>query len=90
MNSQYRLGDPATNGQLWELRHFSKRELEVLRLVSIGMTNADIARVLHISQNTVARPVQSILAKSGTANRAEAAVLATEHRLIDADDATHE
>jgi hypothetical protein len=38
----------------------------------------------------VARPVQSILAKSGTANRTEASVLATEYRLIDADDANHE
>jgi DNA-binding NarL/FixJ family response regulator len=60
----------------------SSRELEVLRLVSSGFTNADIANMLHISANTVAKHVRSILAKTGAANRAEAAVLASERGLL--------
>jgi DNA-binding NarL/FixJ family response regulator len=49
------------------------REAEVLRLISIGRTNADIAKALAISLNTVATHVRSILAKTGCSNRTEAA-----------------
>jgi DNA-binding CsgD family transcriptional regulator len=49
------------------------REVEVLRLIAIGRTNADIATVLTISLNTVATHVRSILAKTGCSNRTEAA-----------------
>jgi DNA-binding CsgD family transcriptional regulator len=49
------------------------REAEVLRLIAIGRSNADIATVLSISLNTVATHVRNILAKTGCANRTEAA-----------------
>ena len=49
------------------------REVEVLRLIAIGRTNADIAIALAISLNTVATHVRSILAKTGSSNRTEAA-----------------
>ena len=49
------------------------REAEVLRLIAIGRTNADIATALSISLNTVATHVRSILAKTGCSNRTEAA-----------------
>jgi DNA-binding NarL/FixJ family response regulator len=49
------------------------REIEVLRLIAIGRSNADIATVLSISLNTVATHVRNILAKTGCANRTEAA-----------------
>ena len=49
------------------------REAEVLRLISIGRTNADIATALAISLNTVATHVRRILAKTGCSNRTEAA-----------------
>ena len=52
------------------------REVEVLRLIAIGRTNADIATALAISLNTVATHVRSILAKTGSSNRTEAAALA--------------
>jgi len=51
----------------------SAREAEVLRLVTIGRSNKEIARALDLSENTVANHVRSILAKTGTANRTEAA-----------------
>lgn len=57
------------------------RELEVLRLMSIGRGNADIALVLAISLNTVATHVRNILAKTGCANRTEAAAYAMRHGL---------
>jgi DNA-binding NarL/FixJ family response regulator len=51
----------------------TSREVEVLRLIAIGRTNADIATALAISLNTVATHVRSILAKTGCSNRTEAA-----------------
>jgi NarL family two-component system response regulator LiaR len=52
------------------------REVEVLRLVAQGLTNADIAAVLGISPETVRTHVSSILAKLHVANRTQAALYA--------------
>jgi class 3 adenylate cyclase/DNA-binding CsgD family transcriptional regulator len=57
------------------------REAEVLRLIAIGRSNADIGTVLSISLNTVATHVRNILAKTGCANRTEAAAYAMRNRL---------
>ena len=57
------------------------READVLRLIAIGRSNADIATVLSISLNTVATHVRNILAKTGCANRTEAAAYAMRHGL---------
>ncbi|MGH2712055.1 MAG: LuxR C-terminal-related transcriptional regulator [Actinomycetota bacterium] len=54
----------------------SKRELEVLRLLGEGLTNAEIAARLYISTKTVATHVGNIFAKLGIRNRTEAAGLA--------------
>ncbi len=54
----------------------TSRETEVLGLIAIGRSNADIAMVLEISLNTVATHVRNILAKTGCANRTEAAAYA--------------
>jgi DNA-binding CsgD family transcriptional regulator len=54
----------------------TRREAEVLGLIAIGRSNADIATVLAISLNTVATHVRNILAKTGCANRTEAAAYA--------------
>ena len=59
------------------------RELGVLRLVADGMTNRQIGGSLHLSEHTVANHMRSILLKTGCASRAEAAVYATRHRLLD-------
>lgn len=60
----------------------SPRELEVLRLVAKGRSNEDIARTLFVSKNTVAKQVRSILIKTGSANRTEAASFAMRNALL--------
>ena len=60
----------------------SSRELEVLRLMSVGRTNAQIAGELVISPHTVSRHITHIFEKTGAVNRAEAARWAT-HRGLD-------
>jgi ATP/maltotriose-dependent transcriptional regulator MalT len=59
----------------------SARELEVLRLIAEGITNQAIATELYISERTVHNHVSSILAKTGCANRAEAASYAVRRHL---------
>jgi DNA-binding CsgD family transcriptional regulator len=60
----------------------SAREIEVLRLVAQGRTNSEIAGLLVISKNTADRHVSNILAKTGSANRAEAVLYAARHSLV--------
>lgn len=50
----------------------SKREAEVMRLVAVGRTNADIAGELEISVHTVNTLVRRCFAKLGVSNRVEA------------------
>lgn len=54
----------------------SAREVEVLRLVATGKSNAEIAAELVLSLHTVIRHVSNIFAKIGAANRTEAATYA--------------
>ena len=60
----------------------SQREVEVLRLVAAGRGNREIAEALFVSHNTVANHVRSILTKTNTANRTEAAAFAVRHALL--------
>lgn len=59
------------------------REVEVLRLVSGGYTNAEIGERLFISSETVARHVHNILDKTGMAKRTEATAFALRHGLAE-------
>ncbi len=54
----------------------SDRELEVLRLIADGMSNANIAEQLVISEKTVKSHVSNILSKLHLADRTQAAVYA--------------
>ena len=59
----------------------SAREVDVLKLVARGLTNAQIAKELFISPNTVNRHLNSIYRKLGVNSRAAATRLAIETRL---------
>jgi DNA-binding NarL/FixJ family response regulator len=59
------------------------RELEVLRLIAEQKSNAQIAEILFVSENTVKTHVSNILAKLGCADRAAAVLTAWKRRLID-------
>ena len=61
----------------------SAREVEVLRLIAIGRNNREIGQALSISPNTVANHIRSILEKTYTANRTEAAAFANREGLIE-------
>ena len=61
----------------------TERETDVLRLVARGLTNADIAERLHLSEGTVRNHVSAIFAKLEVADRTQAAVIAIQHGLGD-------
>jgi DNA-binding NarL/FixJ family response regulator len=58
------------------------RELEVLRLVSTGLTNRAIGERLSLSEKTVARHLSNIFAKLGLSTRAAATAYAYENGLV--------
>jgi predicted ATPase/DNA-binding CsgD family transcriptional regulator len=58
------------------------REVEVLRLVAQGMTNAQMAEQLVISPHTVNTHLKSIYGKIGVSSRSAATRYAIEHKLL--------
>jgi len=58
------------------------RELEVIRLVTVGRSNRAIAEELVLSEKTVARHLSNIFAKLGVTSRTAAAAFAHEHDLV--------
>lgn len=61
----------------------TNRELEVLRLLSKGATNAEIADQLIVSEGTVKNHVSNILGQLGVRDRTQAAIYAIENNLFD-------
>jgi DNA-binding NarL/FixJ family response regulator len=61
-------GDPGSS--------LTKREQEVLELVSLGLTNGEIARQLSLSRRTVEVHVEQVRAKLGAPTRMRAVVQA--------------
>jgi DNA-binding NarL/FixJ family response regulator len=77
-----RVARPAPPPALEEL---TERELDVLRLVARGLSNAEIGRELFIGETTVKTHVTHILQKLGLRDRVQAVVLVHELRLFDDD-----
>ncbi|HEY0934462.1 MAG TPA: response regulator transcription factor [Trebonia sp.] len=73
---------PAASGIPPELDALSERELDVLRLVAAGETNAGIAAQLHIGQATVKTHLANMLAKLGAHDRVQAVITAYETGLV--------
>lgn len=59
----------------------SERELQIITLVSHGLSNPDIADALFISNRTVAKHLEHIFAKTKTENRTLLAIFALQHHL---------
>jgi DNA-binding NarL/FixJ family response regulator len=64
-----------------QIESLTPREVEVLKLLSQGQTNPQIAQNLLFSVSTVKAQVRSILAKLGVSDRTQAAVRAIESRM---------
>lgn len=64
------------------IQPLSERELEVLRLLSTGLSNKEIAPLLFISESTVKTHVEHIIDKLGVSDRVQAAVWAARHDLL--------
>jgi DNA-binding NarL/FixJ family response regulator len=68
----------------------SEREREVLGLLSRGLTNAQIAQRLYLSEGTVRNYVSAILAKLDVTDRTQAALLALRYGLTSLSDLNNE
>lgn len=76
------LGNVQRGRQAREDKPLSAREQEVLALIAVGMTNAEIGRELFLSVDTVKTYVRRLYSKLGVKNRAQAALRAASHHVL--------
>ncbi len=71
---------PAVDLESWNL---TDRELDVLKVLSAGLSNMQIGDRLHLSPRTVEKYVSSLLRKTDTSNRSELVRFAMEHGVVE-------
>ncbi|SRR5579883_214995 len=79
---EYATGNTTTSVAAAAL-NLTKRECEVLKILSDGLSNGQIGEYLHLSPRTVEKYVSSLLRKTETNNRAELVRFAIDHRLVE-------
>lgn len=73
----------ARNANDEKINSLTKRELEVLKLVSVGMFNKEIGEEMNISERTVKNHISSIFKKINVSDRTQAAVFAIKNNLVE-------
>jgi DNA-binding NarL/FixJ family response regulator len=73
---------PAPQGRPPQLEELTEGELDILREIARGRSNAEIAGALYLSQATVKSHVNRVLSKLDLRDRTQAAVLAYETGLV--------
>lgn len=58
------------------------REFDILRLLTTGLANKEIARALSIKETTVKTHVSTIMSKLGVQSRTQAVMMALNRKLI--------
>jgi len=75
---------PVPNTQLLSI--LNEREIEILRLISRGYTNTEIAETIHLSEGTVRNYVSALFSKLDVSDRTQAALLGLRYGLTDIND----
>lgn len=65
-----------------EVRDLSERQLEILGYIAKGLSNREIAEVMHVSLDCIKAHLKTAFAKLGVASRSEAAALAVTRGMI--------
>lgn len=80
---------PALNAKMIEknednvkLENLTSREIEVLKLLAVGMYNKEVAEILDISERTVKNHVSNIFKKLNVTDRTQAAVFAIRNGIV--------
>jgi DNA-binding NarL/FixJ family response regulator len=66
-----------------ELESLTNRELEVLRHIACGRSNAEIARLLYVADETIKTHASRIFMKLGVRDRTQAVILAYEQGIVE-------
>jgi DNA-binding NarL/FixJ family response regulator len=66
--------------------NLSEREFDVLNLIAQGLTNADIAQKLYLTEGTVRNYTSEVFKKLGVSDRTQAAITAIRYGLVDLND----
>jgi len=78
----YRSAAPRRAGRDAAVDELTSREREVLSLIGLGMTNAEIAAELFVGEGTVKTHINHVFAKLQLRDRAAAVVFAFDHDLV--------
>ena len=77
------MGEFVERSEGFDIKNFTKREMEVLKLLGRGLTNHQIASHLNLSEKTIKTYVSAILNKLQMSDRTQVAIYAIKKGLVD-------